>query len=74
MYNHKITAFPQQACISKEYFPKGIMKTGREQPRRDFLRKFHSIIFGQLKQNAYLYSVNNTQDVKRHHHYGRTDV
>ena len=26
MYNHKITAFSQQACISKEYFPKGIME------------------------------------------------
>ena len=74
MHNHKITAFSQQASISKEYFAKGIMKTGREQPRRDFLRKFHSIIFGQLKQNAYLCSVNNTQDVKRHHQYGRTDV
>lgn len=26
MHNYKITAFSQQASISKEYFPKGIMK------------------------------------------------
>lgn len=74
MHNHKITALSQQTCISKEYFSERHHETGREQPREDFLRKFHSIIFGQLKQNAYLCSVNNTQDVKRHHQYGRTDV
>lgn len=74
MHNHKITAFSQQACISKEYFPKGIMKQAWNSQEKDFLRKFHSIIFGQLKQNAYLYRVNNTQDIKRHHQYGRTDV
>lgn len=37
MHNHKITAFSQQACISKEYFPKGIMKNRQGTTKKRFL-------------------------------------